>query len=101
MATCTVSGTIKDITETAISGAVIKANIIAPVFSGTTQLVPKEVNTTSAADGTWSLALAQSQNYIVTVEFPPNSTDSRRRYSYSVTTPASSSANFSTLATET
>lgn len=101
MATCTVSGTIKDITETAVSGAVIKANIVVPVFSGTTQLVPKEVSTTSASDGTWSLALSQSQGYIVSIEYPPNSTDSRRRYSYSITTPTSSSANFSTLATET
>lgn len=100
MSTCTVSGTIKDITETAVSGAVIKANIITPFFSSTTFIVPKEVSTTSATDGTWSLALVQSSQCFVEIDYPPNGTDSKRVARYSITVPASSSANFSTLAVE-
>jgi len=100
MATCTVSGTIKDASETAISGAVVKASIITPIFSGTAHIVPKEVSTTSASDGTWSLALLQGVNALVAIEYPPNSTDSKKRLTYAVTVPASSSANFSTIATE-
>lgn len=100
MSTCTVSGTLKDVTETAISGAVIKANIVTPFFSSTTMIVPKEVSTTSATDGTWSLALNQGAQCVVEIDYPPNGTDSRRVSRYSITVPASGSANFSSLVTE-
>lgn len=100
MAACVVSGVIKDVTETAIVGAIVRANLVNPVFVGTVLIVPKETTTTTAAGGTWSLSLSQSTSYIVTIDYPPNALDSARRYSYAIITPASSTANFSTLAIE-
>jgi hypothetical protein len=100
MATCAISGTLKDLSETAISGATVRANIISSIFSGTTQLVPKEITTTTASDGTWTLNLSQSVSAQVTIEYPPNSTDSAKPIKYSITVPATTTANFSTLATE-
>lgn len=100
MATCVVSGVIKDVSDTAISGAEISSSLVTPVFSGTTFIAPKEVSTTSAVDGTWSLTLVQGVSVIIHIEYPPSSTDTKRRVSYAITVPASSSANFSTLATE-
>lgn len=100
MAACTVSGTMYDAGGSAISGATVRANIITPQFVSTTLYVPKEVTTTTASDGTWSLALVQTLQYNVSIEFPPNSTDSNILRKYSITCPASLTADFSTLATE-
>lgn len=100
MAACTLSGTMYDAGGTAISGATVRANITTSQFISTTQYVPKETTTTTASDGTWSLSLIQTLQYIVTIEFPPNTTDSNRPLKYSITIPASGTANFSSLATE-
>lgn len=100
MATCAVSGTIKDASETAVSSCTIKANIVTPFVVGTAFIVPKELSTTSDASGNWSLSLSQSQSYLISIEYPINSTDGKKRLTFSVTTPASSTANFSSLATE-
>lgn len=100
MALCTVSGLLQDATATAISGATVRFNQVAPSFS-TTILVPtKEVSTTTASDGTWSLSLIQGLSGIVSIDFPPNATDSNRRVTYSVVIPASASATLQSLATE-
>ena len=100
MATCVVSGLIKDPSETAISGVTVRANLTAPVFVATVQLVPKELSTTTASDGTWSLTLSRSLSYVLTVDYPPNATNSAIRKTYAITTPAAATADFSTLATE-
>lgn len=100
MATCTVSGVIKDSSETAIQSVIVKARIVTPFFVSTVLIVPKELSTTSDANGAWSLVLTRSKSYIVTFEYSPNSTDSKKIYAYAITTPASSTSDFSTLATE-
>lgn len=100
MATCTVSGTIKDVTETAIESVTVRANLITPAFASTVLLVPKEVSTTTDASGVWSLALSQGSQVVITIDYPPNLTDSSMKKTYVITVPASGSANFSTLATE-
>ena len=100
MATCTITGSVLDASETAISGATIRARIVTPVFSSTNLVVPKEVTTTSAADGSWSLSLSRNCSAIVTIEYPPNSTDSARKLNYYISVPNSASSAFSTLATE-
>lgn len=101
MATCVVSGTVVDPSETGISGAVVKANVVTPNFNGGTSLIAsKEISTTTAASGTWSLTLSQGLSVIVAIEFPPNSTNSNVRSTYSFTVPATTTASFSTLATE-
>lgn len=101
MATCVVSGVIKDPSETAISSATVRANIVTPFFVSTVLIVPEELSTTTDANGAWSLTLSQSNSYIVTIEYPPNASSSAKRYNYAITTPASGTATFSTLATET
>lgn len=100
MAVCTVSGTILDAGGSAVTTATVRANIVTPAFVSTNLYVPKEVTTTTDASGNWSLALVQTLQYIVSLEFPPNSTDSNLNRKYSVTAPASLTANFSSLATE-
>lgn len=100
MALCAVSGSVKDPSETAISGAVIKANIVTSFFVSTDQIVPKEISTTSSSLGAWTLNLSQAHSYLISIEFPPNTTDSSKKLSYSITTPATPTANFSALATE-
>lgn len=100
MATCTVSGVVKDVSETAVQSASVRAKIVTPFFSTTIHIVPKEISTTTDTSGAWSLSLNQGSQCIVTIEYPPNTTDSKLRYSYSITVPATSTANFSTLATE-
>lgn len=102
MALCTISGKLVDASETAISGVVIKASIVTPnANSSATQFIlPKEVSTTSAADGTWSLTLSQLLSVILALEYPPNNTDSARRVTYAGTVPATSTASFNTVFTE-
>lgn len=100
MATCTVSGTIKDVSETAIEDVVVRANIITPVFASTSLIVPKELTTTTDASGAWSLVLSQGAYVVITIDYPPNLTDSAMKKTYAITVPASGTAAFSTLATE-
>ncbi len=100
MALCTVSGTIKTGSETAISGMSIKALPISAYFSTTIQIVPQEVTTTTDASGNWSLNLNQGGQFLITMFYPPNALDSARRASYSIIVPAAATADFSTLVTE-
>lgn len=101
MATCTISGVLQDPSGTGVSGAVIKARTVSPFFSTTIEVVPTEISTTSAdSTGAWSLSLIQGASAIFTILYPPNSTDSRRILTHSVTVPLASTANFSDLATE-
>lgn len=99
MATCVVSGTLVDASETAIASAVVKAKLLAPVFNATgSGVMPSEVSTTTDASGNFSLTLSQGQSFVVSIDYPPNSTDSSRRVNYTATTPASPTATFSTIA---
>ena len=67
MATCDVSGTIRDISAGAIEGAVVKARIVTPTFVGTVQYVPTEVDTTTNASGVWQLTLERTLKCIITI----------------------------------
>lgn len=100
MATCVVSGIIKDVSETAINGATIRARVVTPYFSTTVQILPTEVYTTSNSSGAWSLTLNRTAECIVQIEYPPNGMDSNRRYSYTITVPNTATADFSDLVTE-
>lgn len=101
MATCVVSGIIKDASETAIASVPVKARITTPYFTSTTIMIaPKEVSTTTDGTGLWSLTLNQGAQCLVTIEWPPNNTDSAKKSVYTITVPATSTANFSSLATE-
>lgn len=100
MSLCVVSGTIKDGSETGVSGVVVQARPLNPYLSGSTLIVPKLLETTSDSNGLWQLSLNQGGQFILTVMYPPNVVDSARRYNYSIIIPAASTANFSDLVTE-
>lgn len=96
MATCVVSGTFLDSQGNGISGAALAFTIETPYLdvSGNA-ITPKQVTTTTASDGTWSLTLVQLTSGILTLSVPISSTSGASKYSYSLVIPASSSALFS------
>jgi len=96
MATCAVSGTLKDLSETAISDAIIRALPLNPSESGTTVILDKEVSTTSAADGTWTLSLLRGAACVIEIEYMGGGSSTRRR-SYPVTVTDAATADFTTL----
>lgn len=98
---CIVSGILVDPSSTPIEGAVISANIVVPYFVGSTDMIaPDEISTTTDSLGAWSLNLYKGLSCIVTIQYPPNSTDSRRRYNFSIIVPATDTASFFSLVTE-
>jgi hypothetical protein len=101
MATCVVSGTIQSASETAISGVTIRFRITAPIFNSTiSTYVPKEITATTTTDGSFSITLARSISGVLSIEYPPNATDSARRYDYSITVPNSATSTLGALVTE-
>lgn len=102
LATCSVSGTLLDSTGAAIVSADVKFNVVLPVNSTTLDviIVPKEVSTTTDDDGLFTLSLLQEVSGVLTIQYPPNSKDSPRRYSYAIIVPASTVADIVDLITE-
>lgn len=102
MATCSITGTIVDPTATAISGATVELRVTSPQLDASNNLVmPFTTSVTTNSSGVFTLIADQGISGIVTIDYPPNSTDSVRRYSYSILVPTASSANFYSLITET
>lgn len=95
MANCTVSGTFTNPQGTAISGATIRYNIESPVLdlSGNL-LVPKEITTTTATDGSWSLSLIQGTAGNLVLDLSPSSSAPIVRYNFSMVIPSTSTASF-------
>lgn len=101
MSTCAVTGTIQDVTETALSGVTVRFKLTVPVFNSTISVyVPKEVTATTTTDGSFTVNLARGVSGILTIEYPPNGTDSAQRYNYSIIVPSAASATLSSLITE-
>lgn len=104
MATCVVSGTLKDLSETAISGATVKASAVGPFLSGSTLIANKEISTTTASDGTWSLTLTRTatlstpRTLQVTFEYT-DGVSGKKREEYTISVPDAATANFSDLVT--
>lgn len=95
MATCTVSGTFLDPKGNAVSSATVRFNLERPVVDGSGNLLmPKEVTTTTATDGTWSLVLLQSISGFLTLDLNPTTNAPVVKYKFSMILPASSSATF-------
>lgn len=104
MATCVVSGTLVDITETALSGATVRAYAVSPFVSGTNFVTNGVVSTTTASDGTWSLTLTRTASITpartITIEFEyTNGTLGLVKEQYSVTVPNTTTAAFTSLIT--
>jgi hypothetical protein len=101
MSTCAVSGTIQDVTETALSGVTIRFKLTIPVFNSTiSTYVPKEVTATTTTDGSFTINLARTVSGILSIEYPPNGTDSALRYNYAITIPNTATAILGSLITE-
>jgi hypothetical protein len=95
MATCSLTGTLVDPSATAISGATIAASVVSPQFDVAGNLVmPFTISTTSNSSGVWTLVLDQGISVTLTIQYPPNSTDSTRRYNYNFVVPSASSQTF-------
>jgi hypothetical protein len=101
--TTSVTGTVRDTSGTAISGATIEAsNTQAYFYSDGSLITPYRVSTTSASNGTWSLTLVEnvsSSTYTrVTVSFGDGNGGTIRR-DYSIIVPASGPVTLASLAT--
>lgn len=103
ISTCVVSGTLKDLTGTALAGYSVYAYLTTPFFHTDGTLIPPyKVSTTTDASGNWSLTLIETATIskTITIAFDlPTGSSERLRREYTVTIPNSASASFSTLAT--
>lgn len=98
MSTCAVSGTIKDSQETALLSVQVTARPMTSIsLDATTLLVPKWISTVTDSSGNFTLTLSQSQTYLCQIMYPPNSGDSAKIATFSLSTPATTTANFNTI----
>lgn len=102
MATCIVSGTLVDPSETPMSGISVTFRIANSSLNGssTNFFLPKEITTTSAVNGTWTLTLSQGLSGQISLDFPQTSISPTRRLNYSVIIPATPTTTFNSIATE-
>lgn len=102
MATCSLTGTLLDPSGIAISGATVAANVVTPCFDASGNfIVPKDTSTTTSVSGVFTIVLDQGLSITLTIQYPPNTTDSIKRYNYNFTVPSTPTATFnSTLITE-
>lgn len=101
MATCSITGTIVDPTGAGINGATVELRVTSPQFDASNNLVvPYTSSVTTNSSGVFTLTADQGISAIVTIDYPPNATDSIRRYAYSIVVPSAASATFQSLATE-
>lgn len=95
MATCVVSGTFLDPKSAAISGATVRFNLDKPAIDASGNLLmPKEVTTTTAGDGTWSLTLTQNMSGVLTLDLTPSANASVVKYKFSLVIPVSATSTF-------
>lgn len=101
---CTVSGTVLNALDQGVGGVVVKANSNRPFIHPTdgSLIVNYEVSTTTASDGTWSLALIETTtpNLALTISFfYPAGPNSNQRKDYTCIIPNTASATFNSLIT--
>jgi hypothetical protein len=100
--TCTVSGVIYGPGAAALSGVVVKASILTGFTDTNGNYLPAGVlaSTSTAADGTWSLAVVRTQSlgHSVTFQFElPLSNNQSKSQKYAAVIPDQATANFSDL----
>lgn len=103
ISTCVVSGTLKDVSGTAIANVTVEAYLTTPLFHTDGTMIPAyKVSTATAADGTWSLTLIETatitRTLVIAFELPTGSVERLRR-EYTVTVPNTASVAFNTLVT--
>jgi len=95
MARCLVSGIFTDPQGNAVSGATVRVNLDSPVFDASGNLLmPKEVTTTTATNGSWSISLIQSISCVLTLDLTPTTNSPVVKYKFSLITPAATTATF-------
>lgn len=100
---CSVTGTCRDSSGSALQGVIIRASAIRPFIHSTDSslITNYEVSTTSASNGTWSLSLVETATDSVTMTitfiYPASSSASSARKEYTITVPNSASATFASL----
>jgi hypothetical protein len=101
MASCVITGTLLDPSETAVASATVRFNICTPNFnSGTSLFVPKEISVQTNTLGVFTVTLAQGLSVVASILYPPNATDSALRTNYAFSVPATTTAAFASLVTE-
>lgn len=97
MATCIVSGTILDPTETPVNGAAVSFRIQNPTLDSLSVLGPVNGSTTTDASGNWSLTIARNISGIVTIMCASDNVSDMNSYNFSVNIPNAATASFSSV----
>ncbi len=100
---CTITGLMRDSSGNVLSGAIISATNLRPFIHPTDNslIIDYQVSTTSAADGTWSLALVETTTpavtVMVTLTYPTGVSNPITTHEYSILVPNQGSATFASL----
>lgn len=95
MATCVVSGTFTNPQGNAVSGATVRFSTERPVLDNLGNLImPKEITTTTATDGTWSLTIIQQVSGTLTLDLTPSTNSPVVKYTFSLVIPSTTTATF-------
>lgn len=96
MAVCTITGTIKDVSESPLTDIEVTIDVLEPRVSGTDWISAKRVATTTDSNGNFTLDCVQDTEARITI-FMPLSNDSVVPVVYIVQVPAAATANFEDL----
>lgn len=97
MAVCTVSFSLIDLAEEAIEGAIIEASTIDPSESGTSLIGGKRLTATTDVNGAAEIDLVQGTADVKIRILVPDGSEGLTNNVFTITVPASSSANFTDL----
>jgi len=99
MASCVVTGVLKDLGNLPVAGADITAKVLLPVVlsDNITIIPPKETEVSTDASGNFTMTLEQTVPVLFMINYPPTATDARRSVAYSALIPATATANFAAV----
>ena len=98
MPLCVVTGHLHDSAGVAVTNASVKVRLLTPTFNSNDILImPVEQSVVPNGSGIFTLTLQQSMSFACDVFFPPNSEDSQRSWTYALSVPATTTANFSDI----
>jgi hypothetical protein len=105
ISTCTVSGTIKDVTNTAVTSATINVYLTTPFFhTDGTYIANYQVSTTTDTDGDFAIALIEtesvSRSLVLEIIYPGGSTGNLKNV-YNIVVPDTGIATLASLITVT
>lgn len=98
--TCTVSGNVQDLLGQDVSGVTISVSSIKPFFHSGTMISGQIAQTSTDANGDWSLAVVETETLGLRLSFTfeySNGNSGKKKQSYAVIVPDDATANFSSL----